>query len=282
MKIINIPQLSPEWHESRKNTFNASECGLLFGCDPWTRKNSQQVLAQKKYHGATSFTNNAMREGTLKEPEIREKAELMFGMTFQPCVGAMDADERFRASFDGITLDGDVILEIKYSTDTFNKLIKGEIPKHYMLQVQHQLMVSGAEYCIFVAMNKETETIFHRNVYPDVDMQNEIIAKWIEFETTYKTAPKEDLKIARDDTEFEIVALKLRDIKAKIKELEAEEDEYKKLILDMAGGVECSGFGVTVYSTTKPAYDYKTMVSENNIDLSKYRKESTSWSVRVS
>ena len=133
MKIINIPQLSPEWHESRKNTFNASECGLLFGCDPWTRKNSQQVLAQKKYHGATSFTNNAMREGTLKEPEIREKAELMFGMTFQPCVGAMDADERFRASFDGITLDGDVILEIKYSTDTFNKLIKSFYPDIFVI-----------------------------------------------------------------------------------------------------------------------------------------------------
>ena len=284
MKVINLEQGSEAWLDSRLNTFNASECGALFGCSPFFPKN-QDDLAQVKYGGRKVYQNKAMTAGLEAEPIIRAYAEELIKEPLEPLVGCLDSDERFRASFDGITFGGRIIFEAKNSKATYDYMSKNDynIPFHYYLQVQHQLLVSGAELCLFYARHTEHEGILSKVIYPDVNIQNEIITKWIEFETKYKGIDLPDIEEEeRTDTEWELVALKLREINARKKELEAEEAEYKEALLAMANGVKSKGFGVTVYPTTKKAVDYKTLLAENHIDTSPYTKESTSWSVRVS
>lgn len=282
MKVINLEQGSEAWLDSRLNTFNASECGALFGCSPFFPKN-QDDLAQVKYGGRKVYQNKTMTAGLEAEPIIRAYAEELSGETLEPMVGCLDNDERFRASFDGITFDGIKIFEAKNSKGTYEYIVKhNKAPEHYYLQVQHQLLVSGANWCLFVARNPESGLMIPLVIEPNTDIQNEIYTKWIEFETKYKGVELQQIEEERTDTEWEIVALKLREINERKKEIEAEEKEYKEALLAMANGVKSKGFGVTVYPTTKKAVDYKTLLAENHIDTSPYTKESTSWSVRVS
>lgn len=282
MKVINLEQGSEAWLDSRLSTFNASECGALFGCSPFFPKN-QDDLAQVKYGGRKVYQNKAMTAGLEAEPIIRAYAEELIKEPLEPLVGCMDSDERFRASFDGITFDGKKIFEAKNSKGTYDYIVKhNKAPEHYYLQVQHQLLVSGANWCLFVARNPESGLMIPLVIEPNTDIQNEIYTKWIEFETKYKGVELPQIEEERTDTEWELVALKLREINERKKELEAEEKEYKEALLSMANGIKSKGFGVTVYPTTKKAVDYKTLLAENHIDTSPYTKESTSWSVRVS
>lgn len=282
MKVINLEQGRDLWLESRKNTFNASECGALFGCSPFFPKN-QDDLAQVKYGGRTVYQNKAMTAGLEAEPIIRAYAEELSGEPLEPMVGCLDDDERFRASFDGITFDGKRILEAKNSKGTYDYIVKhNKAPEHYYLQVQHQLLVSGANWCLFVVRNPESGLMIPLVIEPNVEIQNEIYVKWIEFETKYKGVELPDSEEERTDTEWEMVALKLREINQRKKELEAEEAEYKEALLAMANGAKAKGFGVTVYPTTRKSVDYKTLIAENNLDTTPYTKEAVSWSVKVS
>lgn len=282
MKVINLEQGSEAWLTSRLNTFNASECGALFGCSPFFPKN-QDDLAQVKYGGRQVYQNKAMTAGLEAEPLIRAYAEELSGEPLHAMVGCLEEDERFRASFDGITFDDKKILEAKNSKGTYEYVTKhNKAPEHYYLQVQHQLLVSGANWCLFVVRNPESGLMIPLVIEPDIDIQNEIYVKWIEFETKYKGVELTNLEEERTDTEWEMLALKLREINQRKKEIEAEEAEYKEALLAMANGAKAKGFGVAVYPTTRKSVDYKALIAENHISVEPYQKESTSWSVRVS
>ena len=272
-------QGSEEWLSARKSTFNASECGALFECSPFTPKN-QLELAHLKYGDLTIYTNKAMRDGNEAEPIIRERVEKLYNIVLEPLVACMDKDIRFRASFDGITIDEDIICEIKNSKDTYGKCKDGEVPKHYFLQIQHQFLVSGAKECIFAVRNPEDDELFTTIVKPDEKVMKEIHQKWLEFEDTYKG--KELPPLEREDIDWELPALRLREINSRIKELEKEAKEYKEALISLADGKPTKGFGVSVYPTKRKSTDYKKLLADNNIDTTPYIKESVSWSVRVS
>ena len=57
---------------------------------------------------------------------------------------------RVLSSLDGMTLEGNLVLEIKCPlrgtrSDLWLDVSAGQVPEHYAVQVQHQLMVSGAK-----------------------------------------------------------------------------------------------------------------------------------------
>ena len=186
MLQLDLEQGSDEWLESRMLSFNASECGSLFGCSPYDPQTPLK-LAEIKYAGRTIFVNDAMRRGNEQEPFIREHIEQKYEINLYPIVGCLEEDNRFRASFDGITEDGNTICEIKNSDKTYlytQKHLKP--PKNYELQIQHQLLVSGANVCIFAVRNNTSGEIIDVMVYPDNEIQEEIKLRWIEFEEFFK------------------------------------------------------------------------------------------------
>ena len=95
---------------------------------------------------AVSETNAAMRNGTALEPLARHAYEVETGLVMQPLVLQ---DGLYSASLDGMTLDGDLIVEIKcpykgQGSVLWQSVEGGEVPAHYLVQIQHQLMVTGA------------------------------------------------------------------------------------------------------------------------------------------
>ena len=146
--IIRLPQGSPEWLKYRLKMRNASETAAVLGespfCTPyqlWLQKTGRSVVA----------TTAAMQHGTDMEPVARAVYEAQTGQVMQPLVLQ---DGPYSASLDGMNLDGDLIVEIKCpykgrDSALWKEAAGGHVPGHYWLQVQHQLLVSGAALAHF-------------------------------------------------------------------------------------------------------------------------------------
>ena len=142
-KIIKLAQGSPDWLAYRLSMRNASETAAVMGVSPW--KTPHQLWLLKTGRAVTPVTK-AMQHGTDTEPAARAAYEAETGFVLQPLVMQ---DGPYSASLDGITFDHDLILEIKSPlrgsrSDLWQDVAAGAVPEHYMLQVQHQLMVSDA------------------------------------------------------------------------------------------------------------------------------------------
>jgi putative phage-type endonuclease len=141
--IIQLAQGSPEWLAYRLGKRNASESAAVMGLSPWQ---TPYQLWLAKTGRATTKVTPAMRRGTDLEPAARAAYEDRTGLVMQPLVLE---DGMYSASLDGMTLDGDLILEVKCPmrgtrSDLWQDVAAGKVPEHYAIQVQHQLMVSAA------------------------------------------------------------------------------------------------------------------------------------------
>jgi len=280
MKVLNIKQGSPEWLQSRRESFNASETPALFECSPFVPRNPLE-LAHIKYGDLEVFQNEAMRAGNENEQWIREYVEKETGETFSPLVGVWDEDERFRASFDGINFDGDTVLEIKYSRHTHEALRRGEIPRHYMIQMQHQLLVSGAERAIFAVAHPDTkEVIIRDDITPQRQMMDEIVSRWIEFEKEYKGKELPPLEVERTDEDFELAVMAYKAAELHYKEAKAALDEARSRLIELSGGVKTKGFGIQIVPTKSVRYEYsKAKAYIPDPVLEQIKKESVSYRI---
>ena len=142
-QIIQLVQGSQEWLDYRLKMRNASETAAMLGVSPWM--SPYQLWLLKTGRSVTKSTA-AMQHGTDMEPAARAAYEVQTGKVMQPLVLQ---DGHYSASLDGMDLDGGLIVEIKcpYKGQTsalWNDAVVGLVPEQYQLQVQHQLMVSGA------------------------------------------------------------------------------------------------------------------------------------------
>ena len=143
-KIVNLVQGTPEWLAYRLAKRNASESAAVLGLSPWT---TPYQLWLQKTGRSVQAVSYAMQRGTDLEPAARLAYEEQTGLVMQPLV--LEAGE-YSASLDGMPLEGDLILEIKcpmrgLRSDLWQDVSAGVVPEHYLVQVQHQLMVSGAD-----------------------------------------------------------------------------------------------------------------------------------------
>lgn len=279
MERFLCEQGSQEWHELRaKYTRTASRTPIVLGLSPFSKIDD---LAKELKYGIKPYYNDKMKRGNELEPMVRELANKHFNDVFEPAVG-VEAD--FLASLDGINFDGDTIIEIKVSEHTYNDVKNGRIPEHYKAQMLHQLYVFGAKQSYLVAYSeKEDAIVVSEAVHDDPLWFWDMVTAWDNFDAFMKDYEYEATEeIEHTDMEWEMVALKLKEISDRKKELEAEEKEYKEALLAMANGIKSKGFGVSVFPTKKSTVDYKKLIAENNLDTAPYKKETVSWSVRVS
>lgn len=280
MKKINLEQGSQEWLEYRKSKFNASETSALFGCGFV----SKFELAKIKFENKEQYQSEKMKAGQQVEKLVRSIAQDINGCKFTPCVCVWEEDERFSASLDGINDKGDVVLECKYSQ--YEKEYVGENSKpteKYYLQVQHQLMVSGADMCLFIAMgdNGEYEYCY---VYPDKKTQEEIVKAWSKFIKDYENGEfSQPLPPS-----LEPKCNELREIMAKKKELELKEKELKSEIQDEAyllygdGLQKAVGYGVTISKVVTNRQDYKGFLKSKNLEVSdEFISENVSYRIGI-
>ena len=143
-RFSNSPELLAYWRTMR----NASESAAVLGLSPW--QTPYQLWLAKTGRSEVKVTA-AMQHGTALEPAARLAYEEHTGHVMQPLVLS---DAPYSASLDGMTFDGSLIVEVKcpfrgQSSELWQQAVAGEVPLHYHCQIQHQLMVSGAELAHF-------------------------------------------------------------------------------------------------------------------------------------
>ena len=271
--IIHLAQGSPEWHAYRQSRRNASESAAVLGLSPWMTP--YQLWLVKTGRSETRVTH-AMQRGTDLEPLARAAYEDQTGLVMQPLV--LEAGG-YSASLDGMTLEGDLVLEIKCPlrgtrSDLWQDVQGGLVPEHYALQVQHQLMVAGAALAHLWVFDG-SKGILHA-IERDGSAMERIRAGWDAFAQylTGDTPPpltEADTAMRNDAAWTDAAAaytLAKREADAQSERLEA----ARQALVALAQHPKEQGAGVSVTRFWKQGnVDYKKVPQLQGLDLNPYR-----------
>jgi len=169
MKIVDIPQRTPEWHQWRNTGVSASEADIVLGLSPY--KTRYRLYAEKKglILPENLDRNPHVRRGIRLEPVARRAFEDRHNTMLLPVCAESDEHPFIRASFDGID-DNGIPVEIKAPTeanfrdaqhvedsetsssfteeefrDVQQNRQESKLYKRYYYQVQQQILVANSD-----------------------------------------------------------------------------------------------------------------------------------------
>jgi putative phage-type endonuclease len=271
--IVKLVQGSAEWHEHRRTHRNASETPIVLGVSPWT---TPYQLWQQKLGLATQEINGAMLRGTELEPAARAAYERLTGLVMQPLV-LVDGD--YSASLDGMTLAGERLVEIKCpyrgrESSLWKAIEERQLPEHYHRQVQHQLMVSGADIADVFVFDGSEGVLFpvapDESSWPRIHDAWEVFARYV---TDAQAPPLTDRDTRiRDDPEWLEAAARYVELRTAYDQLSAKYDEAKARLTKLATHPREHGGGVSVTRLWRRGMiDYKRVPELRGVDLERYR-----------
>jgi putative phage-type endonuclease len=285
MKIIQLEQGSQQWLSWRKTVITATDASVILGNNPWDTPYScwqrkLGLIEEKK-------SNDAIERGKRLEPEARIQFIERYGLEMIPLVVESTEFEFLGASLDGMSIEANCLLEIKCGGPKLHGMaLRGEIPQYYRDQMQHQLLVTGAEKCFYYSYNGVDGICIE--VTPDPDFKTNFIPKAREFWRCIAFAESPalqdaDYKYMSDDPEWRVLAAEYRTICEQIKTLEEIKENHRKELLRLCGNQNCLGDGVKVMKTImRGRIAYDEIPEIKGVDLDKYRKGSTTtWKIMV-
>ena len=184
MEQHDFLQGEQEWHSHRAAHFNASDAPAMLGISQYK---SRTQLLREMATGITPDVDEATQRrfdaGHRFEALARPLAEQIIGKKLYPVIGS---EGKLSASFDGLTADDSTAFEHKSLNNGLRKALSaGEIPEQYRAQMEQQLMLSGAEKCLFMASswNDADELIeeMHQWYENDQDMRDRLLQGWTQF-----------------------------------------------------------------------------------------------------
>ncbi|WP_206515414.1 lambda-exonuclease family protein [Xanthomonas arboricola] len=188
MKMVNLIQGTPEWHAHRATHLNASDAPAMLGCSPYkTRAQLVREVATGIGEDYDDATLQRFADGHRYEALARPIAEQIIGEDLYPCVGT---EGKYSASFDGLTLLEETAFEHKSLNNDLRACMRDEgngwgLPKHYQVQMEQQLLVSGAARVLFMASKwNGDELVEERHCWyaSDTALRAELVAGWEQFE----------------------------------------------------------------------------------------------------
>jgi putative phage-type endonuclease len=151
--------VSPQnWHLWRSNGIGSSDASIIVGVNPYQ---SRDVLLYTKAMRVPVIRESAaIKHGQFLERYIREFLNTKYNLNLKPLFCVHDQHRFLLASVDGIDTANKVLVEIKAPTQPYYG-----IPIYYLVQVYHQLMVTGYEKALFVVYCRNSIDIreIHRN-----------------------------------------------------------------------------------------------------------------------
>lgn len=205
MKQITVTQGSPEWLAHRTRCWNASDAPAMMGVSPYkTRDALLRELATGIAPEVGAQTQRLFDAGHRIEALARPLAEQIIGEELFPVTATHDdltiAGRPVAASLDGVTLMEDVVWECKSLNADLRaafadmqtiapehrELASGKcLPLLYRVQMEQQLLVSGADRVLFSAARlADDDTLadhLHCWYLPDHDLRAKIVAGWTQF-----------------------------------------------------------------------------------------------------
>lgn len=183
--ILNLVQGSEEWARHRATALNASDAPAMMGASKYR---SRTDLIRERATGIVpevdAATQRLFDRGHMAEAAARQYVEARIGEELYPVILASDVDGlRLSASLDGQTMDGSIIWEHKlFSESLVAQVLACELEPHYYWQLEHQLLVSGAERVIFTTSDgteENSESMEYRAVPGRAEA---LIAGWKQFQ----------------------------------------------------------------------------------------------------
>ena len=198
MKTHDLIQGSPEWLAYRAQMRNASDAPAMMGCSIY--KTRAELLREMHTGIAAEVdigTQKRFDNGHRAEALARPLAEEFIGDLLYPVTGSLG---NLSASFDGLTLDEGTAYEHKALNDALRAAFAviaalgpaddaapgRTLPLMYRVQMEQQLLVSGAERVLFMASawtaDEELIEEQHCWYYPDAGLRQQIVEGWAQFE----------------------------------------------------------------------------------------------------
>jgi len=268
-----MEQGTQEWHDLRRSKIGASDAPVILGLSPYKTKFQ---LWEEKVLGKDQEQTGGMARGAALESKARECFEQLTGIPVLPKVVIHPQNDWMMASLDGITFDGTTIVEIKCPNKEVHALAeKGELPEHYMAQVQHQFAVTGAIKGYYFSYNGD------RGALVEVFADDKFIKKMLKEEEKFyklmvdKEAPELTEKdyIVKDDKEWKALVKEYLEVKDELDVLRDCEQGIRDKLIELASNRNAIGGGVKLTrSFAKGQVDYKLVPELIGINLEPYRK----------
>lgn len=194
MRLIDIEQGTPEWHEWRAGGIGASEAPVIMGESPYQTPAGLWAIKVGLVEPEDLSRNPHVRRGNEFEEEALEAFIDEYGIIVMPTCGQHDLYPFVRSSFDG--LGTDEVTEVKCPAPTHEwwseieqlieeldgvDVLKAINLYHYFGQVQHQLMTADLEQGNLWVYNTETKKGYRIILPADKAYQTELQEKEIQF-----------------------------------------------------------------------------------------------------
>ena len=182
--LEGAPQGSAAWHAARAKHFCASEAAAALGMSKYSTRDE---LLRQKATGLTEEVSPAKQRifdaGHEAEALARPIAEEIAGTEFYPVVATREVEGMaLLASFDGIDLLDEVIWEHKLLNQSLVQQVQaGDLEPHYYLQLEHQLLVSGAQRALFTTSDGTPEGTHPLWYESKPERRAQLIAGWRQF-----------------------------------------------------------------------------------------------------
>lgn len=269
-----VKQNTPEWLELRKTKIGASDAPVIMGVSPW--KTPFALWEEKLGLREGQATNFAMQRGHDLEPVALQAYNDYTGNCASPEVAFHKERDWMMASLDGVSLDREVIVEIKCPGAPDHELAaKGTVPDKYMPQVQHQLAVFDVTMAHYFSYRDGDFRLI------EIERDDKYIAKmyakeddfWKRWQNFEPPALTERDYVERDDTVWISTASEWQEIQRQLEELKAKEKAHREQLIALASDHNTKGAGIRVQKVVRRgSVDYKKVPQLEGVDLDKFRK----------
>ena len=293
MKYRLAPSNYKEWLEDRKNnpSIGASMSPAILGFNPWQ---SAVDVWDKLVNNTDDITDNlTMYLGREMEPIVKKLFMDQTGLKVlnDNKIRIDDKHEFLTTNLDGVVVGEGIPVEYKTTAKPWD----GEIPNHYFVQLQHQMMVteSPSIYFCSLSMGFRKQLIVERYDRNDEfigELRDELVTFWNDHVLTGKPPEPKSIGDARkvfNHTDPESVAtiddyMVVTELRA-LKETRAELDrqvnekqlEVMKIIGDKETLVSTAGYELVTWKKSKPTtyLNSKKLADENPDIYLKYLKQ---------
>jgi putative phage-type endonuclease len=177
-QVVDIQQGTSAWLSWRDQGIGASDAPTIMGENPWK---SRGQLLDEKLRRVRVPANEAMARGTVLEPEARKRYELTTGISVRPVCLQSTKYYWLLASVDGLSDDGNSVVEIKCGNSVYKQAASSkQVPKYYYGQLQHILSVTGLSEIDFWCYLPERP-----KVHLQVERDDHYIARLLEIEQRF-------------------------------------------------------------------------------------------------
>jgi len=185
MNILkNVLQGTKEWLSIRASHFTASEAPAAFGVSLYLNRN--ELLQQKatgKFKDISDFQQSIFDKGHEAEANARAIAEDIVGEDLCPITATLTIDDlKLLASYDGVTFVNNIIWEHKlWSEELAKQIEENNINEHYSIQLDQQLLISGAEKCLFMTSDGTVNNCKWMWYETTDEKKDAVISTWKQF-----------------------------------------------------------------------------------------------------